>query len=313
MKAMNTFRDISFQRRLRRNRIKGKNAVFNIINFLLKKKTRGPALHFIHTVYTYFFLPQFQTKFKIKTRPVVWVDHELDRKIPFSPHHVETYLSFTHLWIKSLAFVYRQFGRQVLPDIVDFVKGIDTLYQESARVYTRIQSTTDRPHDVGGFYFKVIHLFDPHLHCIPSLHVCVVGYTYVKIREIVARYAEKPEDFEEEIDYLWRQTIHIADSILFIKQHSVNCVSAGLFTLTAGNYGFTIDHARKVIRALFSQRGRTLEAAEELRSFISELYEHFLEEHREKSQAQVLLDFLRNYRQITGKHAGCTLAELQQR
>jgi hypothetical protein len=308
MKAMETFKASIFHTKT--NRIEGKNAIFNVVNFLIKKKTRGPALKFVHTVYTTFFLPQFQTKFAIKPRPVVWVDHELDRKIPFIPHHVETYLGFTHLWIKSLAFLYRQFGHRIIPEIVEFVRAIDRLYQESAKVYTRIQSTTDRPRDVGGFYFKVIHLLDPHLHCVPSLHVCVVGFTYVKIKEILTRYAERPEDYDAEVEYLWRKAIHITDSILLIKQHSVNCVSAGLFTLTSGNFGFTREHAHLVTRALFAEPGRTIDSAEEVRRFIADLYEHFMEEHREKPHEQVLLDFLYHYPQITGKHAGSSLAEM---
>jgi hypothetical protein len=241
------------------------------------------------------------------------VDHELDDKIPFSPHHVETYLSFTHLWIKSLAFLYRRFGRQVIPDIVDFVRGLDRLYKESAGVYTHIQSTTNRPHDVGGFYFKVIHLLDPHVHCVPSLHVCVVGYTYVKVREILERHGESLEEFDAELDYLWRQTIHITDSILFIKQHSVNCVAAGLFTLTnSGDYGFTRSHAEQVVAALFSNPGRRIEQAEEVREFITELYRRFNRELERSSHAGVLLDFLYHYRQIVGKHAGSSLAEMQE-
>ncbi len=295
-----------------KNRIERKNAVFNTINFLLKHKTRAPALRLAHTIYTYFFLPQFQTKFAIKPRPVVWVDHKLDKKIPFTPRHVETYLSFTSLWIKSLSFIYRQFGRRALPDIIEFVGALDTLYKESAKVYTRIQSTTDRPHDVGGFHFKVIHLLDPHLHCIPSLHVCVVGFTYVKIHEILARHTANLDVYTPELNYLWQRTIHIADSILLIKQHSVNCVAAGLFTLTSGDYGFTHDHARQVVQALFTQPGRTISAGDEVRGFIASLYEQFLEEHREKSPSQVLLDFLYHYPQITGKHPGTSLAEMRE-
>src|SRR6056297_2361133 len=280
-----------------KNRISGKNTVFYVCLFMLKKRTRACGLHFIHTIWSHFFAPQLMRKYKLRKRPVAWVDHPLDNKIPFQPHHVSIYLSFTSLWIKSISFVYREFGRQSLHDIIQFVEKLNSLYLESAKVYLQIQSTTNRPRYIGGLYFKVIHLFDPHLHCIPSLHVEIVSLNYTFISSVIDKYAKDPAMYKTEKDYLWRQAVLITDSILLIKQHSVNCVAAGLFTLSSNNYPFEEKDAYLIIDTLFTGSGNTLSAGNEIRDYIHKLYQHFLEEHRSKTNAKVLVDFLHAYPQ----------------
>lgn len=278
-----------------KNRIQSKNAIFYAVLFLLKKKTRKPGMRFLHVIWSHFFAPQVMTKYKLRKRPIVWVDHPLDKKIPFQPHYVAIYLGFTHLWVKSIAFLYREFGRPALPHIVTFVRLLTSLYYESAKVYLQVQSTTNRPRYLGNFYFKVIHLLDPHLHCIPSLHVAIVGLTYSYIRSAIETLAPVPADYRTEIDYLWRKAVLITNSILFIKQHSVNCVSAGLFTLSSNKFGFSHQTAYQVIDDLFTGAGNTLPDSDELRTYIRELYEYFNRENKTKPSAQVLVDFLKGY------------------
>ena len=292
---MERLSSIKKNRALYKNRIERKNAILYALLFLTKKETRADGGKLLHTIWAYFFIPQIMTKYHIKPRRVVRVDHELDKKIPFHPHHVAIYLSFTHLWIKSIAFLYREVGKASLPYIAEFFKRISSLYKESAKVYLQVQSTTNRPRYLGSIYFKVIHLLDPHLHCIPSLHVCIVGLTYSRISALIRELAEDPSFYQQEIDYLWARTVLITDSILFIKQHSVNCVSAGLFTLCSANYDFSEAHAHKVIDALFTGEGNTLEAGDELRTYIRKLYMQFMEENKTKPSSQVLVDFLKNY------------------
>lgn len=282
-------------RKAQQNRIQSKNAIFYAALFLLKKRTRKPGIKLLRVIWSHFFAPQIMTKYRLRSRPVVWVDHPLDKKIPFQPHHVAIYLSFTHLWVKSIAFLYREFGQAALPHIVTFVRLLTSLYYESSKVYLQVQSTTNRPRYLGNFYFKVIHLFDPHLHCIPSLHVAIVGLTYSYIRTAVESLASNPSDCQSEIDYLWRKAVLITDSILFIKQHSVNCVSAGLFTLSSNKFGFSRQTAYQVIDALFTGTGNTLPDSEEIRAYIRDLYDRFNKENEKKPSAQVLVDFLKGY------------------
>ncbi|MFW6208548.1 MAG: hypothetical protein ACOC2R_02170 [Spirochaetota bacterium] len=278
-----------------KNLIEGKNELFYTLLFLLKRSTRSVGLRFLYTIWSHFFAPQLMTKYKLRKRPVAWIDHPLDKKIPFQPHHVSIYLSFTSLWLKSIGFVYREFGTQALPDIIKFVKTLTSLYLESSKVYLQIQSTTNRPRYIGGFYFKVIHLFDPHLHCIPSLHVEIVGLNYTFISSLIDKYARNPSNYQREKDYLWRKAVLITNSILLIKQHSVSCVAAGLFTLAANNYPFSEEDAEQIISALFTGTGNTLPAGEEIRTYIRRLYHHFLDEYRYKTSSKVLVDFLKAY------------------
>ncbi|MDZ7792680.1 MAG: hypothetical protein U5P10_03015 [Spirochaetia bacterium] len=114
---------------------------------------------------------------------------------------------------------------------------------------------------------------------------------------IIDNFAENPAEYQREKDYLWRQAVLITDSILLIKQHSVNCVAAGLFTLTSNDFPFEEKDAYQIIDTLFTGTGNTLPVGEEIRSYIHKLYQHFLEEHRSKTNAKVLVDFLRAYPQ----------------
>ena len=282
---------------VQKNRIEGKNALLYALLFLSKKKTRFTGLKFLYTIWSHFFAPQLMTQYKLRRRPVAWVDHPLDKMIPFKPHHVSIYLSFTSLWLKSIGFIYREFGKQSLNEVIKFVETLTSLYLESSKVFLQIQSTTNRPRYIGGFYFQVIHLFDPHLHCIPSLHVEIVSLNYTFMSKIIDKLAKDPAEYQREKDYLWRQAVLITDSILLIKQHSVNCVAAGLFTLTSNNFPFEEKDAYQIIDALFTGSGNTLPAGDEIRSYIHRLYQHFLEEHRSKANAKVLVDFLHAYPQ----------------
>ena len=78
-----------------------------VLIFLIKRKTRMKSIGIVLTILTMFFIPQFQSKLKMKKRKVVNVDHELDNLIPFSKDHIGIYMGFTHLWIKSIYFIYR--------------------------------------------------------------------------------------------------------------------------------------------------------------------------------------------------------------
>ena len=116
-----------------------------MITAFTSKTTRSKAVQRIRSVATCFFLPQYQTVFQPSLRPLVNVDDPLDRRVPFRPERIRTYLGFVHLWIKACNFLHRTFGSASLPYIRDFVAGITRLYQAAFRVYDICQSTTSRP------------------------------------------------------------------------------------------------------------------------------------------------------------------------
>jgi hypothetical protein len=286
-------------------KIASKNAILSAVILLGKRKTRPAALRVIGAITSEFFILQFKRKLGLYKIPVIQVDHPLDETIPFSPHHVKIYLTFTHLWLKSLLFLYREFGERALPEIADFLDEIALLYRESGKVYRKRMSTTYRPKNIGGPYFRVIHTFDPHLLCIPSLHVEIVFYNFLVITRIIDHLAEDPDRYLPEKKYLWEQAILITDSILFIKQHSVNCVSAGLFTLNNLNIGFTRELGHTIIAELFTGKGNELETAEEIKEYVRHLYDRLLERVETGDFADpedVLVEFLDYYR-LSGERA----------
>ncbi len=277
------------------NRISEKNPFLGAITFILKKETRRASLDAVRVILRHFFIPQFIRKFGFTRTRIVHVDHKLDNTIPFNPHYVKLYLSFTKLWIKSLFFIYREFGKASLPAIREYIFSISRLYVESSKVYYRCMSTTERPRKVGGFYFKVIHLFDPHLLCVPSLHVEIVNFNFYMINSIIKTLADKPETYGDEKKYLWDQAIRITESILFIKQHSVNCIAAGLYVLSAGSCGFPENLAGAVIEELFTGKEDRLESAPEVKQYIRDLYDSFTNEGRDRPYYEVLESFLLSY------------------
>lgn len=279
-----------------KNRIEGKSVVLSALSLLRHKETRKSSLQLLKYITTDFFLLQFQRKLHLRKNPIIHVDHPLDATIPFSPDHVKIYLSFSQLWLKSLRFLYAEFGKNALPEINDFLIGLTQLYRNSARIYRKRMSTTNRPRNVGGLYFKVIHTFDPHLLCVPSLHIEVVFFTYIVSAKILDLLSREEENYMAERGFLWNQAVLISDSIMFIKQHSINCIAAGLFMLSkTGSVPLHPDIARTVIAELFTGEGNCIESADEIKEYIRHLYEQFLREGEEKAFDDVIVDFLDRY------------------
>ncbi len=263
---------------------------------ITRRETSRAVFRLIWKVARYFFFPQFQTKFWPKTRPVVSVDHPLDLKIPFKPEYVNLYLTFIHVWIKSCKFVYYMFGKKSLPYIRDFVRQITTLYTEAAKVYLKCQSTTNRPNYKKNLRFRIIHTLDPHLHCVPSLHVMIVIFNYLQMKKMINILNTGNADCSREIAWMHDQAVSISESVLFVKQHSVNCIPAALFMLTKILDDFSRDEAHGFSDSFFTIVGRDLEAREEIRKFFRDKYDEFAEQKTNgRTHGQIILEFLKKY------------------
>ena len=105
------------------------------------------------------------------------------------------------------------------------------LYKYAAVVYMKNLTTTKRPFYIARPRFFVIHLLDPHLMCIPSLHVMVVIHTYTMFAAIARELGEE-EKLKEHILELRQGALAISQAVLFVKQHSVNCIPAALYAMT---------------------------------------------------------------------------------
>ena len=82
-------------------------------------------------------------------------------------------------------------GVRLNKKIIRFIEG---LYIRGSHIYNHALSTTKRPHYLKMFKFVVIHLFDPHLLCVPSLHVAIVVGVWAKVREILSETSFSEEE-----------------------------------------------------------------------------------------------------------------------
>ena len=231
------------------------------------------ALRVVAEALRSFFLPQFENAL-LRLRPVVNVDHPLDAAIPFDPSRVKKYLEFVQLWIATFYRLWRFYGRAAGRDIVDFLEAIRRLYAETGSVYRTVHTTTTRPAKNYNLRFAVIHAVDPHLDCVPSLHVILVVANWLLASEIVHRRgANRARGFGPGQADLWVRSLRdeavaITESVLYVKQHSVNCVGASLYYLKRRFPAFGDEEADAFVRDLFVAGSAGLEAAGEIRRVI---------------------------------------------
>jgi hypothetical protein len=270
----------------------------SVIRLILKPlwKTYFPAIKSI--LYNFFYL-QYKAVLFPKTARVSWVDHPLDKDIPFTPSWINVYMDFSPFWIRTQAFLADAFGAAANPHIASFVRGIGELYAYAALVYRRNFSTTRRPFYIGKPGFISIHILDPHLMCIPSLHVMVVIMTYTKMRQILGILDSKNQ-YTDEIELVRRRALDITESILYVKQHSINCIAAALYAMTCFDRNlFPVSEAHDFVDGLFVNGGTDSRPSSasiaSIKKHILDLYHTFLEARWQcKCWEQPLLDFLAN-------------------
>ena len=223
-----------------------------IIPFRLK--SAKVLFRFLRTVVRDFFWLQFSVKWHFKTIPILDVSHPLDDLISFTPGKVQIYLNFTNFWIRPMTFLFRRIGiKKALPYCTEYLSLIEQAYSGAARVYRFCMTTTNRPDYKADKAFKMIHALDPHLLCVPSLHVSIVVLASVYYAEVF-----KHDDFTQEEREFYTEELkegarHIIESVLYIKQHSVNCIPAAMYMmLYVLKDRFTISAGVDIINSLFT-------------------------------------------------------------
>jgi len=197
---------------------------------LLVPALRPAAVRCVLSIFGNFFMRQH--RYALSGRiPVSRVDHPLDARIPFVPSWIDVYLDFVPFWMRVLPFLLATRGRRAFAQVADFCREIGRLYRFAAEVYSRNLSTTDRPFYVARTKFLFVHLLDPHLMCIPSLHVMVAVFAHAKFARI-ARSLGGGEGLAAAVEEMRRGSLAICRAILFVKQHSVNCIGASLYAMT---------------------------------------------------------------------------------
>ena len=259
---------------------------------LTHRVTFKTAVGVVWTILRYFFVPQFQTRLFPKTRPVVSVDHPLDRGIPFQPEHIGLYLTFIPLWMKSCDQLWRLRGKEALPVMKEYLDLISKLYRDAASIYLSCQTTTARPR-YRKWKFALIHITDPHLHCVPSLHVMIVAFNHFWLSKRYAAWGLNDEQALKDLSWIHEQAVSISESVLLVKQHSVNCIPAALFMLSACDLGISREELEAFADELFTILGTDLLERDAIRAHIKEVFFKLLDaQGPDRSAREVILDFI---------------------
>ena len=302
-----------------KNSVYSESTIYAFIKTFFTPVIRPAVLKCVPSVFTNFFLRQYHAAFLPGRIPVSSVDHKLDEKIPFVPSWITIYIDFVQFWIRMLTFFLRRYGRRAYALVRDFLFSMGDLYIFAAEVYTKNLSTTKRPFYISRPRFFLIHMADPHLMCIPSLHVMVAIYTYIMFSVIAGQlHFEEEENFKEQKEEMLHGALAICQAILFVKQHSVNCIPTALYAMTCfcPEY-FPESEAERFTNLLFSpapERGNTPKScrvhpsaspvtkiAEEdqaqIKRHILDLYYRFMEEKKTaKTWHDPLIKFLKDFK-----------------
>lgn len=244
-----------------------------------KKKTSGAFFRMLGSIFYNFFFLQYKRFWQEvfyflllhKDRvlvyakhksvvPIVNVDNPLDSCIPFLPRKVKIYLDFVNFFIRVFSCLVKVLGKKAcLPYSATLFNTLNTIYANCGEVYKLSMSTTTRPHYHKGFHFKLIHVFDPHYLCVPSLHVSIVTACYIYMLHLFNENASiQCEEATKSLilKEVFTGSVMITEAVLYIKQHSINCVAAAFFMLHASKVAgeFPYSEVEKVTYSLFTER-----------------------------------------------------------
>jgi hypothetical protein len=101
--------------------------------------------------------------------------------------------------------------------------------------------------------------------------------------------------FASQIGEVRQLALDITEAILYVKQHSVNCIPAAMYTMTRFDPGlFSVEEAEDFVSALFTRPFSPGKSAA-IRAYIISRYRHFLAEGRNGGDwKEPLLKFLVN-------------------
>jgi len=258
--------------------IKSYNALLAYAHYFFHPSVLPPLIHFAWIVLKDFFLLQFDRVIGFTKTKILHVDNPLDEKIPFDTTKVEVYLDFINYWVRPFVLLTDRIGTYRTARLLGkWLKLIAIEYHEASRMYRFRMSTTKRPEYTQGM-FSVLHALDPHLLCVPSLHVAILSLFYAYFRDIL-----KDKTFTDKERFNWttevyNHAIEIAESVLYVKQHSINCVAAALYMVSRlWPDTFTPTDATNFINDMFlSATDISQKDCAEIREYIAFNYECFL-------------------------------------
>lgn len=259
---------------------------------------------YIHVVLKDFFMLQFFEKWGFYHIPIVNVQVPIDDNVPFTPSKVDNYMHFVNFWISPITMLFKRFGgKKALPFAKEFLEYIAKAYSEASRVYKFRLTTTNRPDYRKNAKFRSIHRMDPHYLCVPSLHVAIVVLCFSFFRMLFERENFTQEEKEKWTKELYDGAISITESVLYVKQHSVNCIPAALYMMTRITNLFTTQDAVEFINHLFKNSPEiTPEKRTQVIDHIQYMYERLiLESCNENDWAVPVQRWIVRHAQETGQ------------
>jgi hypothetical protein len=256
-------------------------------------------LALIRNAVGHFFLPQYASVLWPRHRLVAALSHPLDREVPFRPREVVTYLGYMTFWFKTLRWFYDRIGSAVLPDIRRSMDEVLLLYREAGAVYRRCQSTTSTRAPLPRHpYFALIYLLDPHLACIPSLHILLICHNELGAARILRRHPLPREQVGPLMAAVRAEAVRVGEAVLEVKQHSLVDLAPSLFLLTVLFPDFRREAVADYASRLFRDWPIDEQAKASMRGLLLSTYDEFVSEweaggrtgHREQ-----LLGFLGRY------------------
>jgi hypothetical protein len=130
----------------------------------------------------------------------------------------------------------------------------------------------------------------------------IVVYTWVRMRTIIGHLdkqhpwhpGRRRRDFSEEISYLHREALAITESVLYVKQHSVNCVPAALFALHDLLEEFSLEIGDQFVDALFASGTLDPKCRTGIGAHMKQLHRRFLaEKNAGHAPTAIIVEFLR--------------------
>ena len=264
------------------------------------KASRSEIIPTLTTIFTNFFVLQQKQKFQITDIPVVHVDHKLDGQIPFSPEKVKIYLDFIWFIMRVMSMLFSKLPKEkAFEELAEFERFISKLYKDAGSVYSTTLTTTNRPKYYKTLRFIIIHAFDPHLLCVPSLHVAIVAGTWAFVRKVLDKTEMTELEKKEILDEVYFGAVKITESVLYVKQHSINCVAGAVYMLTTAhdNNFFTKDDGNAFLEALFQDAPDIFpQDVIEIRTYMKKAYETLLSKNKKAPEWQKpILDWLGEY------------------
>ncbi|MBQ0039670.1 MAG: hypothetical protein KBS64_04525 [Treponema sp.] len=279
-------------------KIRSYNPVWAYIYTLLHPVGAFSLIRYLVIVIYKFFLLQYFEKFHLYRIPVKNVDHQLDSTVPFREDTEPVYLDFINYWIRPLTMMVRRLGYfKGIKFSINYLRTISYTYNHAYKVYKKHLTTTRRPKGETRAV-RNIQKADPHYCCVPSLHIAVIILTISFYKKHLDRDDLTEQEKKEWNEEIYSHGVAIAESVLYMKQHSVNCIPAAMFMMTM----ILPDYVERgfiegFINDLFvNSNDVTDENKDKIRRYILDFYSNLMEQCKNPDMWHThVLEWIKNY------------------